>query len=187
MTTLLTQAGFALRASHDLDQMASLDALDCGVVVLYTCLDEQTPQDHTLAQTDALCRWVNAGGGLLAIHSATVAARRHMNLKSLIGGSFISHPAKATFIVEPVQDSHAIVKGLEPFAVEDELYLHEVDSSVRIHLRAQHAGHPQPLAWSRAQGDGRVVYFALGHDENSWSLAAYQKIVLQSIGWLLTR
>lgn len=184
MSSLLTPAGFDLDARFDLDTVHSRDSFDCGTVVLFTCFDAGAPDGFTDAQIDALCSWVNAGGGLLAIHSVATAARHNTRLKALIGGSFISHPPKARFIADPVQDSHPIIQGVEPFTVEDELYLTDVDSSVRVHLTAQHEGRPQPLAWSRTQGLGRVVYFALGHDESAWGLAAYQKIVVQSIGWL---
>ncbi len=184
MTSLLTPMGFVVRTRYDLDSIVSPDSLDCGTVVLFTCFDGNVPGAHTGAQIEALCSWVNAGGGLLAIHSAATAARHDALLKALIGGSFISHPPKARFIAEPVPGSHRIIQGIEPFAVEDELYLTDVDSSVQVHLTAQHEGSPQPLAWSRTQGSGRVVYFALGHDESAWGLAAYRKIVVQSIGWL---
>jgi type 1 glutamine amidotransferase len=185
VTPCLSEAGFAVRVSYDLDDWTSLEAEGSSIVILYTCLDEATAYCHTDAHIEGLCRWVSAGGGLLAIHSATVAARRHSNLKSLIGGSFISHPPRARFVVTPVADGHPIIQGVDPFAIEDELYLHDVDPSVRVHLFAQHQGQTQPLAWTRQQGRGKVAYFALGHDQAAWDLPEYQKFVLQSLGWLV--
>jgi len=183
---LLARASVAVRVSYDLEDLASLEALGCRIVVLYTCLDDKTSQHHTDPQTNGLYRWVNGGGGLLAIHSATIAARQHSILKSLIGGSFISHPPRATFIATPSEDAHPIIQGVESFAIEDELYTNDVNPSVQIHLVAQHQGKAQPLAWSRVQGKGKVAYLALGHDQAAWDSAGYQKIFVQSIGWLLT-
>jgi type 1 glutamine amidotransferase len=187
MTSWLTPAGFVVGARYGLTPFESPDSFDCGTLVLFTCFDAQALDGPTDAQIEALCSWVDAGGGLLAIHSAATTARHSASLKELIGGSFRSHPPKAKFIAEPVLDSHPIVRDLEPFAVEDELYLTDVDSSVRVHLTAQYEGAAQPLVWSRTQGNGKVVYFALGHDESAWDLAAYRKIVAQSIAWLLVR
>lgn len=183
-TQMLPQERYAARVSYDFDDLTSLEARKPGVIILYTCLDDETAVRHTDAQTERLCRWVNDGGGLLAIHSATVAARRHSNLKALIGGSFISHPPRGSFTVTPVADGHPIMRGVNPFTVDDELYLHDVNASARVHLEADHDGLRRPLAWSKVHGRGKVVYFALGHDEAAWDLTVYWKIVAQSLGWM---
>jgi type 1 glutamine amidotransferase len=49
---------------------------------------------------------------------------------------------------------------------------------------ALHQDVAHPLVWSKAEGDGRVAYIALGHSQAVWSAAPYQRLVLQTLAWL---
>jgi hypothetical protein len=179
----LGHSGFSVRDSRDASDLGSLDG-SCRIVVLYTCLDGSDPAPDAPARTHSLSQWVSRGGGLLAIHSATVAARTDLALRALLGGVFVSHPPKASFRVTPANCSHPVTRGVGAFEVEDELYLHEVDPSVNVLFYTEALGRAIPLAWTRSQGLGKVVYFALGHDEDAWDLAEYRNIVVKSLAWL---
>jgi type 1 glutamine amidotransferase len=51
--------------------------------------------------------------------------------------------------------------------------------------------HPRfygwPLAWTRAYGEGRVFYTALGHEAAVWRDPRYQKLLLNGLLWTLHR
>ena len=42
-----------------------------------------------------------------------------------------------------------------------------------------------PLAWTRAFGQGRVFYTALGHEEAVWRDPRYQQMLANAIGWVM--
>src|SRR6185369_10699747 len=50
-------------------------------------------------------------------------------------------------------------------------------------LSAYWEGKPQPMAYSREEGKGRVVYLANGHHAKSLSNPAWQQIFIRSVRW----
>lgn len=185
-TPVLARAGMQNRCTQDLDELTRLQGASYELVLLYTCIDEQCAVAHSQAQVHGLCSWVQGGGSLLAVHGATVAARQHPDLKELLGGCFVSHPPRARLVVSPVPAEHPITRGIEPFTVDDELYYHDYDPAVSVHLVTHDGQRACPLAWSRPAGQGTVVYFGLGHDEAAWNVPSYQRIVQQSARWLVS-
>jgi type 1 glutamine amidotransferase len=47
--------------------------------------------------------------------------------------------------------------------------------------------HPYgwPLAWTRAYGNGRVFYTALGHEEAVWRDSRYQTLLRNAVRWAI--
>jgi type 1 glutamine amidotransferase len=47
--------------------------------------------------------------------------------------------------------------------------------------------HPYgwPLAWTRAYGNGRVFYTALGHEESVWRDARFQTLIHNAVLWAI--
>jgi type 1 glutamine amidotransferase len=159
------------------------------VVLLYTCLSglkdgERTHDEVTPKQAAALARWVRAGGGLLAAHSATVMHGSNRTLRRLLGGSFISHPPQFAFNIMPLAHDHPINVGIESFTVHDEFYMQEYDSGLDIHMAAVDRGVCYPMVWSKQEGPGRVAYVGPGHGAETWFLPAYRQLMLQTLGWL---
>lgn len=184
------------RASgHEIERTYDLDALTCigesrvDVVVLYTCLggtreDDKTGEDLNAVQTKSLVKWVREGGGLLAVHAATVVGESNPELRQLIGGAFVSHPPEFSFTVYPMSREHPITKGVEAFSVHDELYVETYDQIVDVHMVALDRGVCYPMVWSKREGKGRVAHIALGHSVRVWELAPYQRLMLQAVNWL---
>jgi type 1 glutamine amidotransferase len=181
----ITQAGHHLRVSHELGELGLLEANGVDAVVLYTCLDEKSGLAHIDAEVDGLCRWVGAGGGLLALHSATVSARQEPRLRALIGGAFVEHPPRCEICVSRAGAPHPMTVGVDSFRVQDELYLHECDPAIDVRLVASAGGGPHPMAWTRSERRGKVAYLGLGHDAAAWSHPLYERLVLQSLAWVL--
>lgn len=165
--------------------LSDLANLGCSTAILYTCFDEHTELDHSENELQALEAWVDAGGALLALHASAVAANRHPRLARLLGGRFISHPPKAPFLVSAAAADDPLAYGITPFEVEDERYELHWDAGVRVHLTTQSDDRLLPLAWSRSHGRGNVVYIALGHDESSWGLPAYEALMRRALDHLV--
>jgi type 1 glutamine amidotransferase len=153
-------------------------------VLINTCYDAKTNLNFDAAEVNALKAWVHAGGGLLAIHATAVAAEQSATLSALIGGHFIGHPPKQRFLVKPASKPHPITTGIAEFETDDEPYELHSNSDVTMHLSTTMGACEWPLAWSRQEGSGRVVYLSLGHDEAAWRLESYRSLVLSALSWL---
>ncbi len=77
---------------------------------------------------------------------------------------------------------HPLLKGLAPFAFDDEVYGNlamEGDVVPLMHARPATGGW-QPMLWERQVGGGRVVYDALGHDAAALSHPVHRRIVARA-------
>jgi len=191
MTSLFEEDGWPVGATCDLDVLTRLDKADYQVVLSYTCLSKNipeqaasTPERLTGEQVCGLADWVQNGGGLLAIHSATVIGESDPELSRLLGGAFISHPAPFTFAVDPVSDEHPITSGVPAFDVYDEFYIERCEPSVAIHMTAIYEGKTYPMVWSKPEGAGRVAHIAPGHFPEVWKHPLYQRSMIQAVNWL---
>ena len=105
MTPILEKAGYTVDATYDLDALTQIEG-HYDLVLLNTCIGEVLEDDGpaapglTDAQAESLAGWVRDGGGLLAVHAATVAGQTSPTLRALVGGVFVEHPPQ--FIALPI-------------------------------------------------------------------------------------
>lgn len=191
MTPVFQKNGYQVRATYDFDMLLEAELQQVDVVVLNTCLGGPRKNgpwaaDLNAAQTAALVAWVQAGGGLLGLHAASVIGEGGQRLRRLLGGYFVEHPPEAEFTVMPMYRTHPITRGVEAFTVQDELFVNAYEADIAIHMVAQHRRVCHPLVWTRREGAGRVAYIGIGHSEKVWTLPAYQQLVTQALAWLST-
>ncbi len=176
-------------ATHDADQLLTLEKEGIDLVALYTCLGGSNQQgriaeDMTPAQVQALAAWVEGGGRLLALHAATVMREENATLRHLLGGRFLSHPPQFDFTLLPLFREHPITAGVGAFTVHDEFYIQTYAAEVDLHMVAAERGVAYPMLWTKQAGQGSVVYLAPGHSAAVWDLAPYRQLVRQSVQWL---
>ena len=191
MKSLFEANDWSVEATYDLDVLTRLDDADYQVVLSYTCLtknipeqEKPTPERLTDEQIHGLANWVQHGGGLLAVHCATVIRESNPELGQLLGGSFISHPAPFTFTISPVSNGHPITNTVPAFDLHDEFYIERCEPSVAVHMSALYEGATYPMVWSRSEGVGRVVHIAPGHFPDVWKHPLYQRLMVQAADWL---
>jgi type 1 glutamine amidotransferase len=192
MCALLEPADWSVESIYDLERLTHLDQAACDLVVNYTCfakhaagLDNTGPEKMTDRQIEALTHWVQNGGAFLASHAASVRGESGAGLSRLIGGVFVEHPPEGAFTVYPVYGAHPITAGIEAFNVYDELYIQHCDPAVDVHMLTFDQGVAYPLVWSKGEGQGRVAHVALGHSPAVWQLESYQRLILQTVAWLV--
>jgi len=149
-------------------------------------------------QKAALLDFVRSGGGFLGVHSATDTFYSWPDYLKLIGGYFNGHPWHQAVRIAVVDPSDPLVSFLGTWLqITDEIYqisdfdyershvlLRLDESSVDLSLNGvRRRFYGWPLAWTRAYGQGRVFYTALGHDEAVWRDPRYQRILLNAILW----
>ena len=174
---------FRVRVQPDYEDA---DAIAAGsILVSYTCnVRPSEDAQRTIRE------WVEAGGRWVALHGTNaaldigtpngVAAPRVFPLwADTLGSQFVAHPPIAPYTVEVSAPEHWLVKGIEPFDTDDELYLSEHtdrDALVPI-LHTTWSGDASGFVehdWTdgpdehlvmylRDLGAGAVLYNTLGH------------------------
>lgn len=139
----------------------------------------------------ALQAFVEEGGALLALHTASICFDDWPGWGEVLGArwrwgqSFHPPPQQARVHVEDA--THPICAGVTDFELEDEVF-HALE-----HTEANHAllsasagpdGVPQPVLWARRYGEGRVVYDALGHTVSSLQHPSHRRLLQQAVQWL---
>jgi putative membrane-bound dehydrogenase-like protein len=163
---------------------ASLDDLNQALLAGFDCL--LIYANHTRIspeQEEALFNFVEAGGGLAAIHSASYCFHNSPRYIELVGAQFRRH-GEGVFRETLVRPGHEILKNLEAIESWDETYVHHRHNQDRLVLAERREGdHQEPWTWVREHGKGRVFYTAWGHDHRTWSNAGFHKLIENGIRW----
>lgn len=188
------------------EEFARRDLSVYGAIVLNYC-NWQDPRGLSEPAKTAFTQFVSSGGGLLVLHFANGAfhhslpeasasewpeyrrlVRRVWDHTPLADGTS-SHDDFREFTARPMSD-HAIVDGLAPFAVEDELYVKQRGDEPLVPLLQAHSqvtGTDEPLAWTYRYGTGRVFQTLLGHSEKTYAAFGAREMLRRAVAWAAGR
>jgi type 1 glutamine amidotransferase len=149
------------------------------------------------AQKAAVIRFVQRGGGLVGVHSATDSLYNYPPYGRMLGAYFRDHPY-TTGVLMVEGPRHPATAGMpERFPVSEELYRFQSDpraTGARVILRLDPAtvpgaapGEDLPLAWCAARGRGRAVYTAPGHFDSTWRSGWFRRHLDGAIAWAAGR
>ena len=150
--------------------------------------------EHAVAVDDVdlavLDRFVRAGGGLLALHTAVICFDGAATWRELCGATWdwerSSHPPLGPVPVTATAAgrAHEVTGGVDAFTVEDEAYgfLDEADGLEPL-LVADHGGRTHPLVWARTVGEGRVVTDLLGHGPPAFEHPIHRRVLARAASW----
>lgn len=135
-------------------------------------------------QAAGLLSFVSAGGGLLVLHNGIVLHKKY-ELAQLIGAKNTANPPMQKLQMKVAAPEHDIMKGVQPFEINDEPYPFEFDpfNETTTLLTYELNGEMHPAAWAHTYGIGRVVYLLPGRDQAAFQHPEYRKVVLQSAKW----
>ena len=137
----------------------------------------------TSQQESDLLNYVQSGGGLVAVHSASSSFNDSDAFVNLVGGAFKAH-GDATFSVRHLMPNHPVKAGVPEFESWDETYVHMKHNPDKTVLSVRVEGdHEEPWTWVRNHGDGRVFYTAWGHDERTWRQPGFRQLLDRGIRW----
>ena len=171
---------FEVEVSDNRNRLVDASAFDA--VTLYISGGEITPE-----QERELTAFINAGGGLLAVHSANAGLGRYETYIELIGTEFIQHDPLAPFEVTTENGVNDILPRLnKQFRVVDECYQMKVrtDAPLRYFQYGTWKLEKYPLGYVRDYGDGKVFYTALGHDERTFRHPDFQDQLLKGLRYV---
>ncbi|MBI2825690.1 MAG: ThuA domain-containing protein [Planctomycetia bacterium] len=135
----------------------------------------------------ALLAYVEQGKGLVTVHCASHCFRNSAKYTALVGGRFARHDT-GVFRARIIDAQHPAMRGVASFESWDETYVHnELAEDIRVLMVREHEGGYEPYTWVRDQGQGRVFYCALGHDERTWKATGFQKLLIAGLRWAAGR
>lgn len=202
-TAPLTKQGFEFDVISNAKDFTPDKLLKYPTVLLAKC-DETSQTDKTPWKTKdvqkAFVDYIESGGGLVAVHSATVCGKNAEALDRLIGCRFIGHPNNCPVTVAPLKKHH-VTEGVETFCEIDEHYkiniiAPDVDVLLASYSPAQgeeskYQEEPYfncPAAihaagYVRTQGKGRVCVLTPGHSLTVWLNPQFQKLLANALHW----
>ena len=149
----------------------------------------------TDAQRVALMRYVQAGGGFVALHSASGTEREWRWFARLLGGAFSRHAPLQKFGVLILDRTHPSVAHLpERWETEDECY-YLVRMNVNMQVLAVNDltsvqdpkekpatfGDVFPSVWYQEFDGGRQWYTSLGHRKEDYARPEFRQHILGGI------
>lgn len=150
---------------------------------------EEHARELADADLAAIVQHVAAGGSLLALHTATICWDTQPGWPALMGGGWVwgrsHHPPLGAVAVALTPDGVRLSQGPSDFQLVDEAY-HALDPGPDCTILAQATagGEPQPVAWTRHHGAGRVAVDALGHDARSLHAPGHSALLGGIFRWL---
>jgi hypothetical protein len=149
-----------------------------------------TTGDLPSSAARALVDWVRGGGTFVGIHSASDTWHDDPEYLDMLGGEFDHHPPEADGEIVVEDFAHPATASLtSPYVVFEEFYAFRRYDPAGVHLllslRRETGAAPEPLAWEKRWGNGRVLYTALGHREDVWSSEWFQRHLTGIMTWAL--
>ncbi len=174
-----------------LAKLADLKRSDYDVLMFYTSKGRLEPP-----QEQAIQKFLEDGGGIVAIHGASFSFDNSEVWTRIIGARFTGHiPGTHKLNIVIVDKDHPITAGVSDFSIVDEEYKHRF-ADVPRHVLARFRERPpeekdqkanMDILWTREIGKGRMFYSALGHDKDAWENPSWQKLIVQGICWAAGR
>jgi len=190
---------------NDYDAGGAIEAGD--ILVSYT---SQVPVSEE--NCDHLRRFLEKGGRWFAVHASN-SVRDNPYLPGILGSKFITHPPYTHFPVSVDRPDDPLLRGIDPFEVDDEIYCIEHAGNIEVLLSTRWGGEAiggrqipegqRPLMYRRRVGEGGVLYLALGHcnrpfdtprpgsvqpdRRGPWGLPVYKELVRRGIAWAARR
>lgn len=171
---------FNVETTTDRGRLTDLSGFD--VVTLYI-----VGGTFTNEQEKGLIHFVENGGGLLAVHASNALLSQYDGYMKLIGSEFIGHDPLGPF--EVVTES-----GFDELLPRIAKRFHVVDECFNIRPRTEDPLRyfqyglwrlkKLPLGYVRDFGKGRVLYTALGHDNNTFQLPAFQDLMIKALRYV---
>jgi type 1 glutamine amidotransferase len=205
LSAVYEAGGIQARVAHDYDDGDTIEGGD--LLISYT---SQVPVDA--ARCAAIRRYLEKGGRWLALHAST-SVRDNTILPGILGSRFLAHPPYGHFPVSIAKPADPLLAGIEPFEVDDELYVVEPHGEIDVLLHTRWGGTAmgrtfeekmQPLMYRHRVGAGGVLYLALGHcarefdrttqpgpDQATmrgpWDMPVYKELIRRGIEWAAKR
>jgi type 1 glutamine amidotransferase len=138
--------------------------------------------------------YVEAGGGVVALHHAIVSYQDWPWYRELIGGRYFENSSDGQPASTYLHDQdlslrtvtpHPITHSLALARVHDETYKGmSIATTNTVLLSTDHPTSDGPLAWVSAYPKARVVYIQLGHGREAHGDSGFRALVRNALMWV---
>ena len=183
---------FDVKVSEDagvLESKASLDRYDLVFLAMYNA---KTPTLTDEAKENLL-NFVKSGKGFTVSHLASASFKEWTEFQKLCGRYWVmgksGHGPRSKFMVKISDSSDPIVKGLQDFEADDELYAKlQGDEPIKVLATADSdwSKKTEPLVFTLNYGQGRVFHEAFGHDGKALDNPSIRAIIVRGCQWAAT-
>ena len=162
----------------------------------YADIRDEWAYEITPSVRKAIEVFVQNGGALVALHTATICFDDWPGWGEIVGGHWnwdrSFHPLLGPVRVEvggvEVGDGnggHEITAGLHTYETVDEVYAHlDLQPGIVALAYGVHPdGSQHPVLWARNFGSGRVAHFGLGHDSAALTNETTAEILRRCVTW----
>lgn len=154
-------------------------------------------------QRDVFKNYIQQGGGLLGIHSASGSERDWPWFWKVIGGKFLRHSKFQSFSIVKIDPNHISAQVVpNTWVREDEsYYLKELNPDIQVILAtdltsieddkakneypANTFGNYFPVTWCHNFDGGHQWYTSLGHRKDHYEDSVFMNHILSGIKWIL--
>jgi len=166
---------------------------DCDVVAMYDMMRSIAADEEA-----ALQAFLKRGGGLVVLHHTICSRQQSSVFARIVGGKFLQKSetrdgkewpkSVATggvkFRIHVADSSHSITEGLSNFDVADEPYAGMIVAPQNhVLLTTDEPRSNKEIAWTRQEGNARVVFIQLGHDNKTYANPSYKRLVQRAVKW----
>jgi type 1 glutamine amidotransferase len=165
-------------------------------LLLHDMMNETTEQTR-----DRLRAFVEAGHGVLSLHHSIVDYTDWpWWYEEVTGGKYFVEPAAGygashfkedeEFLVTKVKgkENHAVLKGIDPLWVYDELYRNMFHSGeIEILMETAHPDNDPPVVYVGPHKKARVVYIQLGHSDDTMKNPGFRRLISNTVNWIARR
>jgi type 1 glutamine amidotransferase len=173
----------------DLENASDLKSYDVVFLALYNA---KLPTLTDTAKQNLL-DFVKGGKGFVVSHLASASFKEWDEFKKLCGRYWVmgksGHGPRSKFKVNIKDKDNPIVKGLEDFEADDELYAKlEGDAPIQVLATADSnwSKKTEPMVFTTTYGQGRVFHETFGHDPKALDNAAIKAIIQRGTEWAAT-
>ena len=176
---------------QDLESAADLKGYDLVFLAIY---NQKLPTLSDTAKQN-LVDFVKGGKGFAVAHLASASFKEWDEFKKLCGRYWVmgrgksGHGPRSKFKVVIKDKNDPIVKGLDDFEADDELYA-KLEGDAPIHVLAtadsDWSKKTEPMVFTLNYGQGRVFHETFGHDVKALDNASIRTIIQRGCEWAAT-
>lgn len=139
-------------------------------------------------------RFVQAGGGVLAIHASADAERDWPWYGNLIGAYFDTHPPTQQVTFRRIDSTHPATEFMpDSISRTEEMYNFQmVNPAINLLVTADEKtytggvmGDNHPAVWYHDYDGGRSFYTSWGHEKKAWSEPLYLRQISTALQWVM--
>ncbi len=190
--TLVDTKRFEVRVCEDAGVLDSASSLGRYDLIFLHYYNAKTPTLSDAAKENLL-RFVKDGKGLAVSHLSSASFAEWPEFGKLCGRYWVmkksGHGPRSVFKVKIANKADPIVKGMEDFEADDELYAKlQGDTPINVLVTADSdwSSQTEPLAFTLEYGKGRVFHEAFGHDGKAIRNPSVQKLIQRGCEWAAT-